>query len=499
MQSTSSSDIQNEVNSVIDHKITLSESILTNQAKNTEIKIPYNKRVEQDLRHDLSVFIKENNNKVSEVFDIKIPEFSLEVIITGSSKITAQNIADLFVIVMKVRQKEILYWYCYYKTYEDRTEDIKRVNKIDNQLARTLIYNEIKALLPDITNVNLRQRTFRAKKIYTLLVGIGIEKIQAITCSASAISSLTDNQIQDIIICFPKKFISIDDSSVKYQKMISITNCNAHVTEQTLSETEVSITTTSSSSQISNLKDIVNKNDEFSEIVNVFDDFSDSNFDSSEDNEEDEDISSAILCSANSFHLFLRFCKRYKKKTELDLWLNFETFQIEENTDNYMSYDCIIKISKFSDEKDIIIEAVHKHFPFLTYINSNAWYRDVFKYTDSEAKCPICKEVYTRYCIWDDWSCLGKDDYYYLNCSFRIDQKKVIIAKQNLLEIQAEKKRWDRECFREDLKRDIQFHRSGIERKEDSRKYCKFLTNWERLVGEELLCRSILESGLSTV
>ena len=62
-------------------------------------------------------------------------------------------------------------------------------------------------------------------------MGIGIEKIQAITCSASAISSLTDNQIQDIIICFPKKFISIDDSSVKCQKIISVTNYNAHVTE----------------------------------------------------------------------------------------------------------------------------------------------------------------------------------------------------------------------------------------------------------------------------
>ncbi|CAG8648654.1 9591_t:CDS:2, partial [Diversispora eburnea] len=34
---------------------------------------------------------------------------------------------------------------------------------------------------------------------------------------------------------------------------------------------------------------------------------------------------------------------------------------------------------------------------------------------------------------------------------------------------------------------------------EDSRKYRKFLTDRERLVGEELLRCSILESGLSTV
>ncbi|CAG8720645.1 14996_t:CDS:2, partial [Funneliformis mosseae] len=112
-KTSSSSDTQNvistEINPVVEitheHKTTKSESMPTDQAQNTGIKIPYNKRVEQDLRRDLSVFIKKNNNKVSEVFDIQIPEFSLEVIITGSSKITAQNIADIFVIAMKVRQK----------------------------------------------------------------------------------------------------------------------------------------------------------------------------------------------------------------------------------------------------------------------------------------------------------------------------------------------------------------------------------------------------------
>ncbi|RHZ89218.1 hypothetical protein Glove_18g35 [Diversispora epigaea] len=95
---------------------------------------------EQGLKHDFSVFIKENNNKISDVFDIQIPEFSLEVIITGSGKITAQNITDLFIIAMKVRQKKILCCYCYHKT-----------------------------LLLDITDVNLRQRTFREKNFIRYL------------------------------------------------------------------------------------------------------------------------------------------------------------------------------------------------------------------------------------------------------------------------------------------------------------------------------------------
>ncbi|RIB01562.1 hypothetical protein C2G38_986384 [Gigaspora rosea] len=63
---------------------------------------------------------------------------------------------------------------------------------------------------------------------------------------------------------------------------------------------------------------------------------------------------------------------------------------------------------------------------------------------------------------------------------------------------EAEKNRWTTGCFRGDLERDIRFYRGGIERKEDPRKYRKFLTDRERLVGEELLRRSILKSGLST-
>ncbi|CAH1761044.1 3000_t:CDS:2 [Entrophospora sp. SA101] len=230
--------------------------------------------------------------------------------------------------------------------------------------------------------------------------------------------------------------------------------------------------------------------------------------------------------------------RAYTEETGLDPWIMSETPEPPqiEKTDNYLSQDCVIKISKFPEEKSTIHEAVHKRFPFLSYTNSNAWHRDVFKYTDSEAKCPVCKEVHTRRGIWGDWSCLGKNDHYFLNCPFRIDQKKVIIAVQSLPEIQirvpnkisnspihpnktrlyqyaiehgmdpenfsiiteAEKNRWAMGCFRGDLERDIRFYRGGIESKEDPRKYHKFLTDRDRLIGEELLRRSILKSGLST-
>ncbi|RHZ67050.1 hypothetical protein Glove_303g131 [Diversispora epigaea] len=99
---------------------------------------------------------------------------------------------------------------------------------------------------------------------------------------------------------------------------------------------------------------------------------------------------------------------------------------------------------------------------------------------DPEAKCPICK-VHTRLGIWGDWSCL------------EVQPKKFLSITE------AEKKRWTMGCFRADLERDIRLYRRGIKRNEDPRKYHKFLTDQDRLVGEELLRRSILESGLSTV
>jgi hypothetical protein len=159
-------------------------------------KIPYNLKVEQDLRDELSAYMEgkgsasQSGNKI---FDIQIPEFSLEAILTGSNKVTSQIIVDLFNIAMKARRKEILCWYCYYKAYEDRVRDVKSKNGIDDKSARTLVYSEIKLLLPDITDVNLRKITFRAKKIYILFDGIGINRIQIISYSASVISNLSDN------------------------------------------------------------------------------------------------------------------------------------------------------------------------------------------------------------------------------------------------------------------------------------------------------------------
>ncbi|CAG8762865.1 12697_t:CDS:2, partial [Cetraspora pellucida] len=96
-------------------------------------------------------------------YNQKIPEFSLEGILTGSA-------------------------------YENRVSDVKSANNIDDQSARTIVYNEIKSLLSDITDVNLHKITSRAKK---------------------------DIQIQNLINDFTKS--STD--------MICVTNCHMHVSE----------------------------------------------------------------------------------------------------------------------------------------------------------------------------------------------------------------------------------------------------------------------------
>ncbi|CAG8782993.1 25068_t:CDS:2, partial [Gigaspora rosea] len=206
----------------------------------------------------------------------------------------------------------------------DRIEDIKCINKIDDQSARTLVYNEIKALLPNISDVNLRQRTFRAKKIYTLLMGIGIEKIQAITCSASAISSLTDNQIQDIINCFPKNS-NADIFSSKLNKETNKTLPETEVNTITTPSILLTHTSTHSVTASGNSEDMVSENDEslLETKISVHDDSLDSNSEPSDsdnenfsDNEDEYSFNKNIIFSDDEdegYYYELSTGKTYRK------------------------------------------------------------------------------------------------------------------------------------------------------------------------------------------
>ncbi|CAI2182658.1 15528_t:CDS:2 [Funneliformis geosporum] len=69
---------------------------------------------------------------------------------------------------------------------------------------------------------------------------------------------------------------------------------------------------------------------------------------------------------------------------------------------------------------------------------------------------------------------------------------------------EAEKKKWDREQFLTALENDKKLYRKVIERKRDDplmidpRKYYPFLTDRDRLIGEELMRRSMIERRFKT-
>uniref|UniRef100_U9UYK4 Uncharacterized protein n=1 Tax=Rhizophagus irregularis (strain DAOM 181602 / DAOM 197198 / MUCL 43194) TaxID=747089 RepID=U9UYK4_RHIID len=77
-----------------------------------------------------------DDSKINKAFDIQISKLSLEAILIGSSEVMVQNIVDLFRVAIKLRRKEILCWYCYYKAY---VGNVKSKNGIDDKSARTLM------------------------------------------------------------------------------------------------------------------------------------------------------------------------------------------------------------------------------------------------------------------------------------------------------------------------------------------------------------------------
>ncbi|CAH1769731.1 3255_t:CDS:1, partial [Entrophospora sp. SA101] len=180
-----------EIQSVISTKINPTTEI----AELARLKIPYNQKVEQGLIHELSAFINEKSNSNS-ISDKRITENILDGddLALGESEIrsfasSTLRLAHLFEKAKKTGQKEILRWYYYSEEFEKKVRDISSKNEINNdQMARTQIYNEMEPYLPGIKREYLRMKTHKARNIYTLFKGIGIDKIKQITYSADAIS-----------------------------------------------------------------------------------------------------------------------------------------------------------------------------------------------------------------------------------------------------------------------------------------------------------------------
>ncbi|CAG8590365.1 24913_t:CDS:2 [Cetraspora pellucida] len=160
----------------------------------------------------------------------------------------------------------------------------------------------------------------------------------------------------------------------------------------------------------------------------------------------------------DKIHLILY--RAYMKETGLDLWIKSkvsESPQID-YANNHLSQDCIIKISKFPEEKDVIIEST----------------------SEIQVSVPNKTHLYQP-----------ETDLCQYTIKHKMDSKKVLVITE------AEKNRWTIRCFHKNLERNICFYHSEIESKENSRKYYKFLIDQERLVSKELLYHSMIKSGLS--
>jgi hypothetical protein len=111
---------------------------------------------------------------------------------------TAQNIVCMFKKANKLGQEAILYW-CYFIEKYDKRIDNLVAGGVKKKTATSMVYQEIKQLLPEITGVNLRQKILRARKLFKLFNTLGLVKISQVSYSADAISSLSYPQIQSII------------------------------------------------------------------------------------------------------------------------------------------------------------------------------------------------------------------------------------------------------------------------------------------------------------
>ncbi|GBB99841.1 hypothetical protein RclHR1_03650017 [Rhizophagus clarus] len=66
---------------------------------------------------------------------------------------TAQNIVCMFKKANKLGQEAILYWYYFIEKYDKRIDNLV-AGGVKKKTATSMVYQEIKQLLPDITDVN---------------------------------------------------------------------------------------------------------------------------------------------------------------------------------------------------------------------------------------------------------------------------------------------------------------------------------------------------------
>ncbi|GBC01591.1 hypothetical protein RclHR1_04250007 [Rhizophagus clarus] len=126
----------------------------------------------------------------------------------------------------KLGQETILYW-CYFIEKYDKRIDNLVTSGVKKKTATSMIYQEFKQLLPEITDVNLHQKILRVRKLFKLFNTLGLEIISQVSYSTDAILSFNYQQIQNVI-----DYMNSVTSSHNETETVKIFHDQSHVTSQ---------------------------------------------------------------------------------------------------------------------------------------------------------------------------------------------------------------------------------------------------------------------------
>ena len=200
--------------SIEDNRLDCDLSSRKDLPEDDDFTVPSEQVVERDLMQQLSVPSTSIDTEISltpPVIDKK-QQFS----------VTAECIVYMFRKAVRSGYEEILHWYGFAESYDKRINEIRTINKVKINTAKQQVYQEVKKLLPDISDVNLRQQLSRARKLYKLFNAVGVEKIKQVTYSANAISNLNNTQIQNIIDYVISKAVTGDHQTPKNNQIIAL-------------------------------------------------------------------------------------------------------------------------------------------------------------------------------------------------------------------------------------------------------------------------------------
>ncbi|UZN99523.1 uncharacterized protein OCT59_000790 [Rhizophagus irregularis] len=199
-----------------------------------------NQLTEQILKHDLS-------RPISSVASVELHDESiLNNAIEGSTRRLAYWIDE----AIKTGLKEILYLYHYSLEFEEKVKNITADSKTKDKTARSMIYKDMLQYLPNVT------------------LGVGIDRIKLVTCSASDISRLNNTQIQNIIDY-------VNDRVHVISKTVTNGNNQSHVT---FAETISSVTSQTSRTNPTYDRTYF-QNKTLDQYQNLYREFSSENFD----------------------------------------------------------------------------------------------------------------------------------------------------------------------------------------------------------------------------